>query len=278
MDDLGDGEDGDDTICGQDGADLLRGGEGDDTIFGEKGCDYIYGHTGSDHIYAATGISGSYLNDYCASNDQNELVGGDGDDYLYGSNSKDHMWGEVWNDYTAPEYDGEDYLNGYGGDDKLCGGGALNGYDDVYGGSQNDVIVYYASDYNAGVCYTCSDERAAEAEAGDSDTLFYRPIHCVYEIGNGPPPENVKLPCWKPTPPFYECMGGVTLDGGNGDDDCCNCSLNEDLANLCDYNNCENTPYEYDCGYDPEDPYEGFGFPCPFPYLYTNLGPLWTCY
>jgi Ca2+-binding RTX toxin-like protein len=267
MDDLGDGEDGDDTICGQDGADLLRGGEGDDTILGEKGCDYIYGHTGSDHIYAATGISGSYLNDYCASNDQNELVGGDGDDYLYGSNSRDYMWGEVWNDYTADEYDGRDELRGYGGDDKLCPGGARFGYDKAWGGGSDDLIVYYLSDYGYGDCmalgYGCDGERASKGEDGD-DELWYKGINCTYYSG------GQMIPC--PAPPYQECMGGILLEGDGGTD-CCMCEGGDGVCDIeqspsCDYSS------SLQCGTFPED-FQWGDFYCPFPYLFDYPG--WSC-
>jgi Ca2+-binding RTX toxin-like protein len=277
LDDLCSGEDGNDNICGVDGADNLQGGAGSDHIWGLNGCDYMYGGSGVDYIYAARGTSGTDLNDtYCTSGGHNSLVGGDGDDYLYGSNAVDFLWGEVWNDYTAPEYDGADYLNGYGGDDKLCGGGALNGYDDAYGGSGNDLIVYYASNYNEGNCSSCIDGRSADGESGDDDNLIYRGIHCELEDGGGPPPEEVLHPCLGAPPDW--CMGGITLEGGDGSDDCCDCWAYSDyfIANTCEYYGCEDMAEsggDAICGDEPD-----WGFDCPYPYLYTNLGPGWTCY
>jgi hypothetical protein len=273
--DLGDtlrGEGGGDVMCGVDGADGLYGDYpdavgGSDHLYGMGGCDYLTGDKGNDVMYAALGTSGSDLTDLC-SGGYNALVGGDGDDTMHGSNSPDRIWGEVNYAYTAYEFDGRDEIRGYGGDDKLCPGGALFGYDKVWGGGGADLIVYYLSDYDYSPCmdhgYECTGERAAKGEDGDDD-LWYRGMDCRYYAG------GQRIPC--PDAEHSDCFGGILLEGDNGTD-CCQCEGGAGICSTEDPPSCDYTS-SLQCGTFPTD-FKWGDFYCPFPYFLDDPG--WTCY
>lgn len=123
-DDVVETGDGDDQVDGGYGADSISLGAGDDTATGADGPDRLYGSDGSDYLEGWGG--GDYLD------------GGPDNDQLYagivcavGGNSYDTVgrWDVFGNEVFGG--DGNDYLVGDGGNDRIDGG---DGFDQGHGG------------------------------------------------------------------------------------------------------------------------------------------------
>ncbi|WP_187363406.1 putative Ig domain-containing protein [Massilia frigida] len=147
-----DGGAGNDAIVGSDGADRLLGGTGDDRISGRAGDDVMEGNDGDDAIDGdgistpdlfttlPTSMHGHDFIDGGAGNDR--LSGQGGSDVVFGGAGNDNISGDTSGktddkSYAAPQYHGEDYLDGEGGNDYLEGGGKN---DTLYGGSGADSL------------------------------------------------------------------------------------------------------------------------------------------
>ncbi|MEP1330570.1 calcium-binding protein [Pseudophaeobacter sp.] len=122
------GGSGNDTLNGNNGNDTLRGGAGDDKITGGKGNDCLYGENGSDVLNGWGGDDRQY--------------GGNGNDRLFGQQGNDTLDGGSLNDelYGSRGYD---VLLGRNGNDLLNGG---QGSDTVTGGSGSDTFEFKSSD------------------------------------------------------------------------------------------------------------------------------------
>ncbi len=126
---------GNDTMSGDAESNVFRGRGGDDTLNGLAGDDTLYGEDGEDDLY------GGDDNDTLYGGDENP-VGGNGDD-LYGGDGNDRLYGG----------EGEDALYGGAGNDELFGGadddildaGDNLYYDDIFGSSGNDTIIFTGS-------------------------------------------------------------------------------------------------------------------------------------
>lgn len=166
------GDQGNDLMAGGLGQDILEGGEGNDNLFGGgsleatrydwsvtasadghtfqlnqftgffntdgDGADRLLGGTGNDNLWGGEGddiLEGEADNDQLIGQSGNDiLLGGDGADTLLGDGSQSSSP----NDYTLPQYHGNDYLDGGDGNDYLSGDG---GNDELYGGAGDDELV-----------------------------------------------------------------------------------------------------------------------------------------
>lgn len=117
------GSRGSDSITGSDLDNVLDGNDGNDKLFGLAGDDELLGGKGNDHL---DGGDGDDLLDGDDGNDK--LFGGAGNDDLLGGKGNDHLDGGA----------GNDVLDGDDGNDKLTGG---DGDDEIHGGSGNDNII-----------------------------------------------------------------------------------------------------------------------------------------
>jgi Ca2+-binding RTX toxin-like protein len=131
------------------GNDVLDGGSGDDQLVGQGGNDTLYGGIGNDELYgddddsARTAIS-LHGSDWLDGGDGNdELIGGGGADSLFGGEGKDILFGDAGKQpagspgYIAPQFHGDDYMDGGAGNDTLQGEG---GNDILLGGAGADLI------------------------------------------------------------------------------------------------------------------------------------------
>ncbi|QNN65266.1 VCBS repeat-containing protein [Sphingomonas rhizophila] len=158
---------GTDLMYGGDSSDILTGGAGDDRLFGGEGEDTLVGGTGYDRMYGGAGDDTYFVND---ADDYAYEVAGEGRDRVV--SSIDHQLRAEVEDLTLTGvaaigkgnasdnlivgnavanklygYEGNDTIDGAGGDDFLLGadgndtltGGA--GYDRMYGGIGNDTFV-----------------------------------------------------------------------------------------------------------------------------------------
>lgn len=136
-----------DTALALHGNDFLDGGDGNDLIIGNGGDDVLYGGNGDDTLQGDgnTKALGSLSNgrDYLDGEDGNDLMFGDsGSDTLYGGAGDDTMLGDDGMflsdpDHLAPQYQGDDYMDGEDGNDSMGGGG---GADTMFGGAGNDTM------------------------------------------------------------------------------------------------------------------------------------------
>lgn len=99
-------------------ADLMLGGAGADMILGDGGDDYLDGGLDNDYVAGGAGADA--------------LLGAEGDDVLDGDGEP---VGAASLGYVAPEFHGNDFLDGGAGDDKLLGGG---GDDELFGSEGAD--------------------------------------------------------------------------------------------------------------------------------------------
>jgi serralysin len=125
-------------LQGQGGDDTIAGGAGNDTIDGGAGTSYLRGEDGDDSIAGGSAfddINGNMGNDTEHGNGGDDwVVGGKGDDVLYGDAGGDVVWGNLGND-TLDGGDGNDQVRGGQGDDVLNGGA---GDDYISGDRGND--------------------------------------------------------------------------------------------------------------------------------------------
>lgn len=166
------GDDDNENLFGTGWLDEIFGGAGDDDIRGLGGNDYITGGDGVDKIWADAGndiIHTSYgpdeeddmmaaLVDTETAGDGDFASGGSGDDKIYGAATmpwKENLFGGAGNDYLNGYY-GDDYLHGGTGHDEIVG---LDGEDEIKGGDGDDKI--YGGLGNDDV------------EAGDGDDYVY---------------------------------------------------------------------------------------------------------
>ncbi|MCI3131616.1 matrixin family metalloprotease [Phenylobacterium aquaticum] len=116
------GNDVDNVIEGNGGQDYLRGGAGNDTLMGGDDFDDLNGNVGNDTEYGGNGADW--------------VVGGKDNDQLYGESGNDIVYGNLGND-TISGGDGADWVRGGQGDDSVSGGA---GDDLIYGDRGNDTI------------------------------------------------------------------------------------------------------------------------------------------
>jgi Ca2+-binding RTX toxin-like protein len=137
-DDTIDGGGGRDVICGEEGNDILVGGEGDDSLHGGSGDDRLDGGTGLDLAFfrsSAAPVTASLLSNTATGDGNDTLAGFEG---LSGSRLDDTLQGD----------DGDNLLDGFGGNDVLLGGRGVDGLDgdagnDVLDGGPGPDFVYY---------------------------------------------------------------------------------------------------------------------------------------
>jgi Ca2+-binding RTX toxin-like protein len=119
-------------------SDILHGDGGADALYGGGGNDRLYGGSGDDSGVHGYGTSPHY---YYAG-----LWGGQGDDKLYGGSGKDDLWGEGGKD-RLDGGTGNDRLFGADNDDILIGGAGNDlleggaGFNTLSGGDGNDILV-----------------------------------------------------------------------------------------------------------------------------------------
>ncbi|MCZ4353868.1 right-handed parallel beta-helix repeat-containing protein, partial [Roseovarius aestuarii] len=171
------------------GLDVLSGGAGDDTLDGGDGNDIIIGGAGNDRVYDGSGDDDIQLgdgDDYVrAQGGADYYDGGSGTDYIsyydssggvrldFEANTASHGWanndtvlnfegasGSKTGDDTITGSSGDNYIQTYGGDDRVYDGSgndeiklgdgddyvrAQGGADSYYGGDGVDYISYYDS-------------------------------------------------------------------------------------------------------------------------------------
>ena len=139
------GDSGDNTINLKSGNDTANGGDGTDNLLGRDGNDVLNGNNHNDNLLGGGG--------------DDVLNGGTGHDVLSGGTENDHLFGD----------DGGDLLNGGTGDDYLHGG---DGRDVLLGRAGSDWLIYDADDeYISGGSDYDSFEDPAILEDPDVDTL-----------------------------------------------------------------------------------------------------------
>jgi Ca2+-binding RTX toxin-like protein len=145
------GNEGNDVIEGNDGADVALGGEGNDIITDSAGDDNPKGGPGNDALDAGPGLdivhAGPGKDFTNGGANANETFAGDGDDFVIAGQSLDAVFGDSGDDYEEggdqPDLmqgdsgnlfflgdsnkDGDDILNGQGGDDDYD----MEGGDDI---------------------------------------------------------------------------------------------------------------------------------------------------
>lgn len=127
------GNAGNDTIYGNVGNDSLLGNQGNDTIAGGPGSDIIRGVSGNNVLYGDLTRDGLSLEEGFG----NDIIfGGIGDDLIFGNQGDDTLDGEGGND-TIYGGKGNDVIIGHDGNDLLSGD---DGNDLIYGGLGNDNI------------------------------------------------------------------------------------------------------------------------------------------
>ena len=172
---------GNDYIDGGAGSDFLQGEYRDDTLFGGGDDDELVGD------YAPITLTGNIQPidqykvmpsahdgaDYLDGEGGNDkLKGGGNDDTLYGGTGDDKLWGDGGATaqgtpaYLAPEFHGNDYLDGEDGNDYLQGEG---GADTLFGGQGSDTLV--GDDVEATLAGTAHGGDYLDGEEGD-DKLF----------------------------------------------------------------------------------------------------------
>jgi Ca2+-binding RTX toxin-like protein len=172
------------------GDDVLDGGSGDDQLVGQGRGDTLYGGIGNDRLYGdddrsdrtAVSLHGSDLLD--GGDGADELVGGGGADTLYGGADTDILSGDSGYaavgslGYIAPQYQGDDYLDGGAGNDTLQGEG---GNDILMGGAGADLV--FGDDGNDWLESGADDDQLS-GDAGD-DYLFGGDGHDTLVGGTG---------------------------------------------------------------------------------------------
>lgn len=118
LDNIINGEVGENLIIAGAGNDTVNGGGSRDSIFGEAGDDILNGDDGIDYIVG--GIGNDTIN---GGNQADEMYGQDGDDIMRGGNSFD-----------------TDIIVGGLGNDTIYGNSGLGDYDRLYGNEGNDIF------------------------------------------------------------------------------------------------------------------------------------------
>lgn len=108
------GGSGNDTLRGGNGNDTLRGGTGDDKVIGGRGGELLFGEHGND-----------VLNGW---GDNDRLYGKQGDDKLYGGAGSDRLFGSTGFDFLLGG-SGNDLLNGGQGSDTMTGGSGADTFE-----------------------------------------------------------------------------------------------------------------------------------------------------
>lgn len=124
------GGEGDDLIQGGTGADVISGGFDNDMVFGEEGDDLIFGDQIDGELRDVETVNPSSKANI---NGNDYLDGGDGDDRIYGQGGSDYLRGGAGDDTLY----GDEYGASYSGDDFLDGG---DGNDYLYGGNGADIL------------------------------------------------------------------------------------------------------------------------------------------
>lgn len=124
------GGEGDDVIQGGTGADVISGGYDNDVVFGEEGDDLIFGDQIDGELRDVEAVNPSSKANI---NGNDYLDGGEGDDRIYGQGGSDYLRGGAGNDTLY----GDEYGASYSGDDFLDGG---DGDDYLYGGKGADIL------------------------------------------------------------------------------------------------------------------------------------------
>jgi Ca2+-binding RTX toxin-like protein len=196
-------QDGDDYLSGGSGNDTLTGDAADDTLVGGDGADTLFGDSDQTPVayqgddYLDGGEGNDYLRGY-AGNDT--LIGGGGDDQILGEDGDDFVEvgqgnniasGGAGNDVITGQLLAIDTLMGDAGDDRMTGGGFLDG------GDGNDVLNVYARPF-----------------------AFGQPMDSIAKGGNG---DDVLNAVQSGVQLFGEAgndtvTGSATKDGGAGND------------------------------------------------------------
>ena len=146
----------DDYFTGKDGVNnLLNGNDGNDTFYTSTGENFYYGGRGLDKVDYSGSSSAVDIRLY-----NNNGYGGDaqGDSYngienLVGSNFDDRLRGNLAEN-TLEGGDGNDYLHGYSGRDTIIGGASNDvlvgglGDDNLWGGENRDTFIFADGDGN----------------------------------------------------------------------------------------------------------------------------------
>jgi Ca2+-binding RTX toxin-like protein len=182
---IGRGNDLDNIINGNVGNDSLYGGAGNDSLYGGLGMDTLYGGAGNDALFGRycddtyyVDDAGDIITEYtdegadtvissitCTLGDNVENLTLTGDDAINGTGNdlNNNIYGNDA-DNALSGNEGNDTLDGSSGNDTLDGG---SGADTMYGGSDNDT--YYVDD--AGDVITESP-RPLLFEKGGTDTIY----------------------------------------------------------------------------------------------------------
>ena len=133
MDDIINGQGGNDSIFGANGDDIINGQGGNDSIFGANGSDTLIGGQGDDQL------SGDINDDVLLGNEGSDtLIGGQGDDQLSGDINDDVLLGNEGSDTLVGGL-GADVIKGGNGNDTIFQGPNIN-MEAISGDGKVDII------------------------------------------------------------------------------------------------------------------------------------------
>ena len=170
------GTDGDDLIVGSSFGDTLSGGAGDDTLDGGAGDDVLDSGDGSDTVIFSDATGGITVNLETGNangvetvtdsiSDVENVVGGAGDDFITGNDETNTLSGGAGDD-------GNDGLDGAGGDDVFLVTGTGQGFDRVTGGEGFDQILGSDGDDTFGLITFSCDMTVEAIDGGAGENVI----------------------------------------------------------------------------------------------------------
>ena len=224
-----DGGAGDDILHGHGGNDRLLGGLGDDQLDGGDGLDNLSGGDGNDSLYGGFGIFADILrggagNDYLNGGEGNDSLFGDaGNDSLYGGMGSDKLTGGDGNDFLVGADDiVADILNGGSGNDRVYAGSL----DSALGGAGVDTLQISLSTprvtdtepvpLHVNLAKITGKKAADIGYLGIKAGQFERADINIYGLAKGSTLVGTKGDDKLTASSSSE--GGITIDGGKGDD------------------------------------------------------------
>jgi Ca2+-binding RTX toxin-like protein len=217
------GEAGADTLLGNDGADILYGGTGNDTLQGGVGADTLYGDGDADLIYGADPSDNSGASDTIYGGDGNDTliasdgIAGAGGSGLFGGTGADVLTGGMLAD-TLSGGTGADYITAGAGDDLVLLLDSF-GNDTIFGGdggeTQGDTLdMSGVTGTGLNVVMSADGSGRVSAMLSSADFAGF---------------ENLILTGQNDTVDASATTGGISLDGGLGNDSLIGGSGNDTL-------------------------------------------------
>ena len=222
------GGEGDDVIRGGNGGDFIDGQGGKDSVFGGDGADWIEGGSGSD-VLRGEGDGDRMYDASRVDSDPDAMFGGGGNDTMEASGGNDYLEGNDGHDWliggdqhdTLLGNNGDDVLDGDDGTDSLVGGAGKTAFlRGETGFTDPTSPALFVSASGLVVAGTGGNDTITLARTGVDDvrvtvnnsTFVFDlddtlPLMIVGHRGNDRVTVGLDVP-----------IGGITLEGGNGND------------------------------------------------------------